>query len=136
MWIVSRGRFFAALGLVISSTVAFWAYGGGRTMCETVGVTWRGCRCGAIVETLPWVITTLVWVVLLRRHYSSVVVIAAITSAFVVGSVLSELWILRDEKDFIEMTRGSEVIQSRARAWPNGVAALVYIPGKGVHATD
>lgn len=133
---VNRGRFLAVLGLASSLALSFWTYGGGRTMCETVGLTWRGCRCGVIVEALPWAIITLVWVLFLRRYYSPGIVIAAIALAFAVGSVSSELWILHDENKFIETATASGKRQGRPRAWPNSIAALVYIPGKGVHATD
>ena len=88
------------------------------------------------MEALPWAIITLVWVLLLRRYYSAGIVIAAIGLAFAVGSVSSELWILHDENEFIETATASGERQGRPRAWPNSIAALVYIPGNGVHATD
>jgi len=133
---MNRGRFLAVLGLAISLALSFWTYGIGRTMCETVGLTWRGCRCGAILGAFTLTITALVWIVLLRRHYSPGIVVAAIALTFAAGSVSSELWILHDENEFIETATASGERQGRPRAWPNSIAALVYIPGKGVHATD
>ena len=54
----------------------------------------------------------------------------------VVGSGLSEAWILRDESRFENEAARATATYSRPRAWPNQGCSLVFIPGKGVHSTD
>jgi hypothetical protein len=60
----------------------------------------------------------------------------ALTLALVLGSVASELWILSDERRFATEVGTANEVRGRPRAWPNGTASLVYLPGEGVHATD
>jgi len=111
--------------------VAFWFYGIGRTMSETVGVSWRGTASGVVLGfAAPSVIVILI--ALARRERR----LMALTLALILGSVVSELWILNDEHRFTSEVAAASEIRSRPRAWPNGTASLVYLPGKGVHATD
>lgn len=112
--------------------VAFWLYGVGRTMAETVGVSWRGTASGAVLGfAAPSIIVILI--ALARRERR---LMTLLTLALVVGSAVSELWILNDERRFASEIAAAREIRSRPRAWPNGTASLVYLPGKGVHATD
>ena len=121
------------IGAVIACVaVAFWLYGIGRTMAETVGVSWRGTASGALLGfAAPCAIVILIAFARRERR-----LMTALTLALVVGSLVSELWIVRDEQRFASEVATASEIRSRPRAWPNGSASLVYLPGKGVHATD
>jgi hypothetical protein len=111
---------------------AFWLYGAGRTMAETVGVSWQGTFSGALFGFMAPCVAVML-VALARRERR---LMTALTLALVLGSVISELWILNDEHRFRSEVAAASEIRSRPRAWPNGTASLVYLPGKGVHATD
>jgi hypothetical protein len=58
--------------------------------------------------------------------------------SLLLGNIVSEGWIQLDEARFRhEVARQDKTsVYSRARAWPNGNASLVHIPGKGYHGTD
>jgi hypothetical protein len=122
------------VAFIVCVAAAFWLYGIGRTMAETVGVSWHGTLCGALLGFVsPFGVVILI--ALVRRGRNRWLV-TALTLAFVLGDVSSELWILHEERRFAsEMTIVRE-IRSRPRGWPNGSASLVYLPGKGIHATD
>ena len=122
-----------ASAFVTGLALSFWLYGGGRTMCETVGITWAGFRCGAIVGVGGPMLAALLFVPIVRRKKAFVV---ALTSAVVAGAIASELWILRDERIFIREVENRASLYSRARAWPNHRSSLVFVPGRGIHATD
>jgi len=129
MSIKRLARVVAFIGCV---ALAFWLYGGGRMMAETVGVSWRGTLSGALLGVaVPGIVVTLI---ALARHERRL--ITTLMLALVTGSVVSELWILRDEHRFASEIATASGIRGRPRAWPNGTASLVYLPGKGVHATD
>jgi hypothetical protein len=114
--------------------VAFWLYGTGRTMAETVGVSWRGTLSGALLGfVMPYV--ALMLVVFVRRDRQRALMMG-LAVALVLGNVMSELWIVQDECRFASDVATSDAVRSRPRAWPNGSAMLVFLPGKGVHATD
>lgn len=122
------------IAFIACMAVAFWLYGIGRTMAETVGVSWRGTASGAVLGfAAPSVGAALIALALRDRQRGLMV---TLTLAFVLGSALSELWIVHDEHRFKSDVLTSGEIRSRPRAWPNGSASLVYLPGKGVHATD
>jgi integral membrane sensor domain MASE1 len=110
---------------------AFWLYGIGRTMAETVGISWRGTASGGLIGFAAPSIVILI--ALARRERR---LMTGLTLALVLGNVVSELWILNDEHRFASEVVTASEIRSRPRAWPNGTASLVYLPGKGVHATD
>jgi hypothetical protein len=126
-------RVACVAALIACFAAAFWLYGIGRTMAETVGASWRGTASGAALGfAAPSVIVILI--VLARRDRRSSMTV--LTLAFVLGSVVSELWILNDEHRFASEIATADEIRSRPRAWPNGSASLVYLPGEGVHAID
>lgn len=64
--------------------------------------------------------------------------IAVLAANLLIGSLISEWWILRDETQFSEEVSKADGQNpySRARAWPNQSCSLVFVPGKGIHATD
>jgi hypothetical protein len=81
----------------------------------------------------------IVWIPLLIRQLSgfrATRTFRLVTYSLIVGSLLSEAWILFDEARFKRETTASLVSYSRARAWPYRATALVYIPHRGIHATD
>lgn len=61
-----------------------------------------------------------------------------LAAALLAGAAASEAMLLVDEAAFAsEMTRTPPTtVYARARAWPHVDAALVYVPGRGIHATD
>jgi hypothetical protein len=128
-----RYRVLAALSLAV---FAFWLYGEFRTMQENVGFNFGASLrslCLLAFVSLPF------WFPFLLRRGSGFR--APRTSRLVIyslilGSVLSEAWILLDEARFKRETVASLGLYSRWRAWPNGAAALVYVPYRGIHATD
>lgn len=129
---MSLKRLARVVAFIACAAAAFWLYGAGRTMAETVGISWRGTVSGALFGfAVPSAVV--MFIALVRRERW---LMTALTLALGIGSIASELWILNDEHRFAsEVARTSE-IRSRPRAWPNGTASLVYLPGKGVHATD
>lgn len=127
-------RLARVVAFIAGVAVAFWLYGIGRTMAETVGVSWHGTLCGALLGFVaPF--GAVILIALARRSRQRRLT-RALTLAFVLGSVSSELWILHDERRFASEVTTAGEIRSRPRAWPNGSASLVYLPGKGIHATD
>jgi uncharacterized membrane protein YbhN (UPF0104 family) len=116
--------------------VAFWLYGIGRTIHETVGINAAATFSGlAFGVCLPSVILVLVLVVrrsFRKRRWA----VALLILCLLLGSLLSELSILHDEQSFRVEAGAVNSVYSRARAWPNDGCTLVFVPGKGVHATD
>lgn len=129
-------RSVTVVGVAVTSALAFWSYGIGRTLCETTGLTWRGSICGVTIALGACAAVGSIWFLLTQRLHLRAGFWVAFGAAFLLGAVMSELWILRDERLFIAQTSTSGKLQSRPRAWPNDSAMLVYVPGKGVHATD
>jgi integral membrane sensor domain MASE1 len=129
---MSLKRLPRVLAFIACVAAAFWLYGAGRTIAETVGISWRGTVSGALLSfAVPSAVVS--FMPLVRRERW---LMTALTLALVLGSVLSELWILNDEHRFTSEVAAAGEIRSRPRTWPNGTASLVYLPGKGVHATD
>jgi hypothetical protein len=63
--------------------------------------------------------------------------LAVLGMSLLVGSLISEMWILRDEARFsAEAAQANGNRYSRARAWPNQGCSLVFMPGRGIHSTD
>jgi len=125
-----------ALTALVIAGLAFWFYGECRTMQENVGFNF-----GASFRSLYLLafLSSLFWLPFLVRRLSGFR--APRTSRLVVcsliaGTVLSEAWILLDETRFKREAAASLVSYSRGRVWPNGGTALVYIPHRGIHATD
>jgi hypothetical protein len=107
-----------------------------ETMTETVGFRlWTSvtslCMLG-FISSIFWFPFVLRRVSGFRASRTSRLVICSL----MIGSVLSEAWILFDEARFKGEAAASPDIYSRDRAWPNRAAALVYIPHRGIHATD
>lgn len=129
---MSIKRLARVVAFIACVAVAFWLYGIGRTMAETVGVSWRGALSGALLGFVAPSVAVILVALARRQRW----LMMALTLAFILGSVVSELWILNDEHRFASEVGTTSEIRSRPRAWPNGTASLVYLPGKGVHATD
>ena len=130
-------------GAAAGFLIGFWLYGIGRTMCETFSFDLRASLLGLLLGLIvPLAIA--VPVLLLRNLLSERKILAAswpmmaLGIALALGVLASEAWILHDESEFsAEVSkRGTGNPYARARAWPNGVCTLVYVPGSGMHATD
>jgi len=116
---------------------SFWLYGAGRTMCETTGFTLRASLCGVLLGAgIPAVIGAAVLVVRLRDPRAITNRVLWLLLALFSGSGISEAVILRDEQNFFHETHDVQTIRSRARAWPNTLTSLVFVPGEGIHSTD
>jgi hypothetical protein len=136
-------RGLLALAIFIGFSVGFWLYSVGRTMRETVSFDSAalcfGLLLGVIlpsVAVLPLLLARTVWPKL--KLWTPPWAFVALGLALLVGSVLAEWWILRDERRFSDEVSKASLNSpySRPRAWPNGTSTLVFIPGKGIHATD
>jgi hypothetical protein len=74
----------------------------------------------------------------LKRHRTSMFRrMPTFVFAAAMGWAVAEVWVMTDEVHFLlEVARNSEEHYTRGRVWPNVGTQLVYIPGRGVHATD
>lgn len=131
--------------MVIVFAIGFWLYGIGRTMRETVAFNTTAFLSGLFLGVgLPLlVILPLLVAKIIYSHGKVLTVpfsllVVKFTVLLLVGSIASEVWILRDEASFsAETTKGNVVASySRPRAWPNQTCSLVFVPGKGIHSTD
>lgn len=138
-----KSRSLLALAIVIGFSVGFWLYSVGRTMRETVSFDSAALCFGLLlgvvlpsVVVLPLLLARTVWPNL--KLWTPPSAFVALGLALLVGSLLSEWWILRDERKFSDEASKASLNSpySRPRAWPNGTCSLVFIPGKGIHATD
>jgi hypothetical protein len=127
----------ALLGFV----VGFWLYGVGRTMRETVGFNATALFCGLLsgvvlplALVLPLLLARTVWPVL--KWWIPHSMFITLAAALLIGGLLSEWWILHDERKFSIETLALDKPHSRPRAWPNSGCSLVFVPGKGIRATD
>jgi hypothetical protein len=129
--------------IVAGLGVGFWLYGIGRTMRENVNFDTTASLSGLLlgvglplVVLLPTLIVKKVWFPEKAWPMSSL--LAAFAVALLAGSLASEWWILRDEARFsVEASKtNGGTPYSRSRAWPNQTCSLVFVPGKGIHATD
>ena len=135
---------FAMATMVFTCPIAFWIYGEVRTMCETIGLNTRAIGSGIFLGMVCPALITISALLFVRRFWTSLKstsllsIILGTAIGLLTGSVLSEWRILADESKFASEIRenGTGMHYSRARAWPNAGCSLVYIPGKGVHATD
>ena len=135
---------FAMATMVFTCPIAFWIYGEVRTMCETVGLNTRATGSGIFLGMVYPALITISALFVVRRFWNSskatslLSISLGIGIGLLTGSILSECWILTDESRFFSEIRenGTEKHYGRARAWPNAGCSFVYIPGKGVHATD
>ena len=133
-----------ALVSMVGLCIGFSFYAEGRTMGETVGLTWWGLRCGLflslflpVVFALPAAVAAKIfW--LNQKLWPLPKVFFAFTGALLIGSLASEAWILTDEARFAaEVSKTTKkVLYSRDRAWPNSGCSLVFVPGRGIHSTD
>jgi hypothetical protein len=125
-----------ALTALVLTGLAFWVYGECRTMQENVGfdfgASFRSLCLLAFVSSLFWFPFLVRRLFGFRAPRNSRLVICSL----VIGAVLSEAWILLDEARFKREAKASDAIYARGRAWPNRAAALVYLPHRGIHATD
>lgn len=133
----------AAAYLAVGAFSAAWAfvvYGDGRTMAESVGFS-LGVSAGALlmlaIVALPVLVGLGVAAWLLVPGGLSRAVYAAIAAGVLLGSGASEVAILADEAQFAaEVERDPSTNHARDRSWPNRGASLVYVVGRGTHATD
>lgn len=135
--------FIRVLVIVLVVVVGFWLYGIGRTMRETVGFNVTALCSGLLLGFalpltvfLPLLISRTVWPVL--KSWTELSSFRALVVALLIGCLLSESWILRDERKFSAETSQATLDRpySRPRAWPNTGSSLIFVPGKGIHATD
>ena len=127
--------------VLLGCATGFWLYSVGRTMCETVGFNasalFYGLLLGVVLPLgvlLPLLIATTVWPVLKSRTPPLMFIRFGV--ALLLGGLLSEWWILRDERNFSTETVALDKPHSRPRAWPNSGCSLVFVPGTGIRATD
>ncbi len=139
MTMKAKNPFACGVGLALG----FWSYGGGRTLCETVGFDVRASVWGLLTGVgLPLFI--ILPVIFFKPIWSggkirpAFCLAALIVANLLIGSLISEWWILRDETRFAEEVSKTDgqSLYSRTRAWPNQSCGLVFMPGKGIHATD
>jgi hypothetical protein len=122
---------------------AFWLYGLGRTMRETVNFHPDAAICGLLLGVVGPLLTLTVALLIghvcfgLELRQSRPLAIAFIVS-LLVGSLVSEAQILADEVSFSGevIAAGSTTVYSRPRCWPNRGSSLVFVPGRGIHGTD
>lgn len=113
-------------------------------MCETVGLNSRSIVAGIFLGMVYPALVTISALFVVGRFWprmkasSLLTIILGLGIGLVTGGILSECWILADESAFASeiQENGSGKDYDRARVWPNEGCSLVYIPGKGVHATD
>jgi hypothetical protein len=135
---------FTMTTMVFFCLISFWLYGEVRTMCETVGPNTRAIGSGIFLGMVYPALITISALFVVRRFWTSLKptsllsIILGTAIGLLTGSILSECWIRADESRFVSEIHenGAGMHYGRARAWPNAGCSLVYIPGKGVHATD
>ena len=135
---------FAMATMVLACPPAFWLYGEVRTMCETIGLNTRSIFASILLGMVYPALMTISALFVVGRFWSRMKassllsIILGMGMGLVTGGILSECWILADERTFASeiQQNGSGEHYGRARVWPNEGCSLVYIPGKGVHATD
>jgi hypothetical protein len=127
----------------IEFVLVFWLYGIGRTMRETVGFNTTATVSGFSLT----LVFSLVFLFLLLLLATSLdvklkrwrLILVLFLGSLILGSAMSETWILWDEARFRdEIVTRPDISRpySRPRAWPNEVGSLVYVPTKGIHSTD
>lgn len=125
---------------IVGIALGFWLYGVGRTMRETVHFSvWAmlsGILLSVLLPTLAAVLLRFLGRLSVRAGSPWPWLLTSFTVSLVVGSGLSEAWILRDESRFENEAARATTTYSRPRAWPNQGCSLVFIPGKGIHSTD
>jgi uncharacterized paraquat-inducible protein A len=62
--------------------------------------------------------------------------VGALICAMMLPIAAGEYWLYRDFVGFKAEVNEQEVALSRQRPWPVETASLVYVPGRGIHATD
>lgn len=140
-----KARIALAMATMLSTCpLAFWLYGEGRTMCETIGLNTRAIIAGLLIGVyFPALTISLALFAVWRfrtglKSMTLLSMILGIGIGLLTGSILSEWWILVDESRFISEMREapSGMPYGRPRAWPNEGCSLVCVPGAGIHATD
>lgn len=128
----------------VATFLIFIGYNGLRAMQATVGFHFMA----AIICFAPLLFVTCIIsgiVTLLTKlwiHTFYGIWWVMIIPSCVVGCVIGESWILWDEIRFQKEaivflnTHDTENGYSRDRIWPNAGTSLVFIRGKGYHATD
>jgi hypothetical protein len=123
---------------------AFGLYGGLRGMSETFGFDARTSGGALLVECdlgAPLVLAALLLVRFVLRERMSgelqTVLVIGCCAGALVGTFASEALFLWDESQFLdEVTAHPGANHSRSRMFPHTDCSLVYIPGRGIHATD
>ena len=115
---------------------AFWMYSILKSMGETLGFRIEiFLRDLSLVTLAPLLLTLPILPTFVsRRRLTNFV--SAIVAASIIGSAVAEATIFADERRFMSECQHRTGLYSRPRAWPNGGSSLVYVPGRGVHATD
>ena len=128
---------------MISFAAGFYSYGGARTMAETftfdLAASLYGLLLGVVIPVLfvgPIAAGKKLWG--REKLWPPSALFLLFASSLLVGSLISECWILMDEARFAgEVSRSAGTnLFSRPRAWPNELCSLVFVPGKGIHSTD
>jgi len=140
---MSTWRLILAFVLGLGLVFGFWMYGCLRTMQETVGFNIQTTSISilftAALSTPIILFLFLGFKLILKiKAKANTLAISIFYLSIILGSSVSECWILQDERNFsreISQISPTEVY-SRARAWPNEAALLVFVPNEGIHATD
>jgi hypothetical protein len=133
-------RLLYAATIVLTFAVGFWLYGVARTMRETVffnpAATASGMLLGVGVPVVGAVLCLIAKALWFRQRSWNPLLLVALAVSLSAGNAASEAWILWDEAGFWAEVASTDGPYSRARAWPNRAYRLIYMPGKGIHATD
>jgi hypothetical protein len=133
-WIVNASL------LAIVGIIGFWLYGGFRVMSETFGLAFGSMlRCGGLCLLAA---APVIGIGLLLNSKRKPFIFAATATLFV-AMIAAEILMFCDELRFLNEASDSNYVAlkegeafSRPRAWPHGSASLVFVKGKGFHATD
>jgi len=125
---------------IVGFGIGFLLYGIGRTMRETVNFNTTASLSGLLLGVVLPLIVILPVLIAKKLWFRTVawpgsLLLVAFVASLLVGSLVSEAWILRDEARFSAETTNA-IPYSRPRAWPNQTCSLVFVPGKGTHGTD
>ena len=134
------GRIVAWMAALAAAAAGFFVYGHGRTMSETFGFSATSSAASLLLSAFlaAPVLLVVVFAGFVTRKFDPGPPVVMLAAGLLTGCVTSEAWILLDEARFsaeVGALRPGE-FHDRGRAWPFQDAALVFIPGEGIHATD
>jgi hypothetical protein len=133
------------LAIIVALAVgglSFYVYGAVRTMQENIGLAARPLLVSAAFPLV--ILAAAVAIVMAARSFTSgrpaisKRTIVLFAGGWLLGCSASEACILNDERAFAHelSLRPRTESYSRPRTWPNEACSLVFIPGRGIHATD